>query len=87
MAAILEGSENLSGALCTEDPAAHDKERWPNEPRPEPRRLSDAIAHCRRCPARARCHDWAKSQPRGRITGITPAHPAPQRLDEYRPTR
>lgn len=86
MAAILEGSENLAGALCAADPAAHDKERWDSEPRTESRRLADAAAHCRDCPARDRCYTWACNQPRGRITGITPAHPTPQRLGKYRAT-
>lgn len=86
MAAILEGSENLAGALCAADPAAHDNERWTNEHRSEVRRLADAAAHCRQCPARERCRTWAGNQPRGRITGITPAHPAPQYLGKYRRT-
>lgn len=86
MAAILEGSANLAGAVCTTDPAAHDNERWASENRPEPRRLADASAHCRRCPARDRCHEWASKQPRGRVTGITPAHPIPRRLGKYRAT-
>ena len=86
LAAILTGSENLAGALCTTDPAAHDKERWASETRPEPLRLADASKHCQNCPARQRCLTWASRQPRGRITGITPAHPTPQRLGKYRAT-
>lgn len=86
MAAILAGSENLAGAACTTDPAAHDKERWAGETRSESLRLADAVEHCQRCPARQRCLTWASRQPRGRITGFTPAHPVPQRLGKYRPT-
>lgn len=75
MIAILQGLANLRGALCVADPAAHDRERWPEEPRPEPRRLADATAQCRRCPARELCREWARALPPGSITGITPRHP------------
>ena len=77
LAAVLEGTADLSGAACIGHPELFDA-LDPDEPAEDAEyRHRAALRLCSTCPALTRCEQWANTQPTQNdsvIAGRTPEH-------------